>query len=73
MAKPHRLFPLGIWCAHCETWHALKEAIEHAERLHPDCASCRIEQMLSRDLLDEAVRSTVTVAERHRPLSVSHA
>jgi hypothetical protein len=60
----HRLFPLGLECAHCERWHCLVDAIEHAEEFHSECPSCMNETQLSRALLSEATVAVIEVRRR---------
>ena len=62
--KVHRLYPLGIECAHCERWHRLKDAYEHAEEFHPECEYCAAEAKLCRALLHDAA---VAVSSRGWP------
>jgi len=64
--KVHRLYPLGIECAHCERWHRLKDAAEHAEEFHPDCEYCAAEAKLCRALMHDAA---VAVQSRGWPAS----
>ncbi len=54
MTNPHRLFPLGMHCCHCEQWNPIAYVAKHVNLVHPDCRSCGLELMLAESLFEEA-------------------
>lgn len=59
MVTVHRLFPLGMECAHCERWYGLRDAIEHAKQFHSDCNFCYAERSLAQSLLNDALEMSI--------------
>ena len=57
----HKPFPLGMLCAHCDTWLGLVDAINHREIQHGNCRTCRMEAELAVALCDEAREAMRTV------------
>ena len=61
MLDVHKPFPLGMFCAHCEMWHGLVDAITHREIQHPRCRTCLLEHELAVALCDEARNAMMAV------------
>lgn len=67
----HKLFPLGLNCAHCATWRSLEDAIHHIDQAHPDCANCGAERGLAAALVEKAIDSVRMAGRRSKPVGLT--